>query len=105
MKRWLMILLLSLTGALAQPPPTATPAAIQQEIKGLRSLPDDKRADVTYRLALQIRSLTGPKDRLPLAMGLSNLATEGDFGRLTLQEVATTLVEAIRDAHPQTSEA
>jgi peroxiredoxin len=104
MKRWLMILLISLTGALAQPPPPTTPAAIQQEINGLRSLPDDKRADVTHRLALQIRALTGPNDRLPLAVGLSNLATEGDFGRATLQEVATTLVEAIRDAHPQTSE-
>jgi len=37
---------------------------------------------------------------LILAVALSNLSTEGDFGRDTLQEVTTTLATAIREQPP-----
>jgi thiol-disulfide isomerase/thioredoxin len=35
-----------------------------------------------------------------LALSLASLATEGDFGRDTLQEVTTTLAEAVRESPP-----
>lgn len=81
---------------------TAPPAAnnaqksIEKRLGSLRQLPDDQRAMVTKQLALDIRRLSDPAARVNLANGLANLATEGDFGRDTLQEVATTLVEALR---------
>src|SRR5438876_10104724 len=73
--------------------------AIEKKLGGLRQLPDDERARVTKQLALDIRRLPEPAARVNLASSLANLATEGDFGRDTLQEVATTLAEALR-AHP-----
>ncbi len=66
----------------------------------LRKLPDDERARVTKQLALDIRKLPPTPIRVGLASQLTSLATEGDFGRGTLQEVATTLAEALR-ANPQ----
>jgi peroxiredoxin len=73
--------------------------AIQQQLGGLRQMPDDERAQVTRKLALDIRKLSSPETKVNLASGLTNLATEGDYGRDTLKEVATTLAEALR-AHP-----
>ncbi len=69
---------------------------IAEQIRGLRGLPDDERAAVTRKLALQIRELPGGPNKLRLASGLANLATEGDFGRDTLQQVATTLADTLR---------
>ena len=71
--------------------------AVRQQIGGLRKLPDDVRARVTRDLALEIRRLPDAADRVRLAASLANLATEGDFGRDTLQDVTTTLAEALRD--------
>ena len=68
-------------------------------IHGLRALPDDVRARTTKDLALKIRALPGGLNKLRLAVGLANLATEGDFGHDTLQEVTTTLEGALRE-HP-----
>ena len=62
----------------------------------LRQLPDAERARATRQLALDIRQLPSSANKVSLASGLANLATEGDFGRDTLQEVATTLAEALR---------
>lgn len=69
-----------------------------QELRKLRGVPDDARAGVTQRLALQIRQLspTSP-NKLRLAVYLASLSTEGDFGHDTLQEVTTTLAEALRE--------
>ena len=90
--------------SLALLPASDDPAkAIEQQIRGLRSLPDDTRATTTRNLALQIRALPPADQKLTLAIGLSNLATEGDFGRATLQEVATTLAEAIRESKADAS--
>lgn len=72
---------------------------IAQKIGALRSLPDDFRARVTKQLALQIRQLPAGAHKLTLANALANLSTEGDFGRDTLQEVTTTLADALRE-HP-----
>jgi peroxiredoxin len=62
----------------------------------LRQLPDDERARATRQLALDIRQLPSSPVKVALASGLANLANEGDFGRNTLQEVATTLGQALR---------
>jgi peroxiredoxin len=69
---------------------------IADQIGGLRQLPDDVRARVTKQLAIQIRQLPKEAKKLALAGMLANLSTEGDFGHDTLQEVATTLAEALR---------
>ncbi len=62
----------------------------------MRGLPDTERAGVTRNLALQIRGLPAGPNKLRLASGLANLATEGDFGHDTLEQVATTLADTLR---------
>lgn len=69
---------------------------IADQLSGLRKLPDDVRARTTKQLALQIRELPAVPDKLRLANGLANLSTEGDFGHDTLQEVTTTLADALK---------
>jgi peroxiredoxin len=76
----------------------ANSEAIQQRIHRLRALPDDRRTVETKKLALEIRALPHPNDALQLALALSNLATEGDFGRDTLHEVEKTVAEEIKAA-------
>lgn len=71
---------------------------IVEQLKGLRQLPDDVRARTTKDLALQIARLPATPNKLRLANGLANLSTEGDFGLDTLQAVATTLAEALRES-------
>ncbi len=70
---------------------------IVQQLQSLRQLADDERASTTKQLALQIRQLPVTANKVLLAAGLANLSTEGDFGHDTLQEVATTLAEALRE--------
>lgn len=70
---------------------------IAEKIRGLRGLPDDVRARTTKDLALQIRQLPATPNKQRLANDLANLSTEGDFGHDTLQEVATTLANALRE--------
>lgn len=69
---------------------------IADQLRELRKLPDDVRARTTKQLALQIRQLPAVPNKLRLANGLANLSTEGDFGHDTLQEVATTLADALK---------
>ncbi len=88
------------TFGLAQPAEPASKAKdIDNQIKTLRSLDDTTRARVTKQLADQIRTIP-TKDQLSLASALANLATEGDFGRDTLQTVTTTLESAVRTYPP-----
>lgn len=70
---------------------------IVEQLRGLRGLPDAERALTTKKLALQIRGLPADPNRERLAEGLANLVTEGDPGADTLQEVATTLVQVLRE--------
>jgi peroxiredoxin len=70
---------------------------LADQIHGLRGLADDVRAGTTKDLALKIRKLPANENKLRLAVGLAGLSTEGDFGHDTLQEVATTLAETLRE--------
>jgi peroxiredoxin len=73
---------------------------IQDQLAQLRKLPDADRAKVTKQLALQIRQLPAAQ-REGLANELTHLATEGDFGRDTLQEVTNTLAQALLPGTPE----
>jgi len=79
---------------------TAQEAPLYAKIRGLRDLPDKPRAAATKQLALDIRALPVTANKLQLATGLTNLSTEGDFGRDTLQEVTTTLAQCLRELPP-----
>jgi peroxiredoxin len=74
---------------------------IFDQIKSLRSLPDDVRAKTTKEAALEIRALPANANKLKLAVYLASRATEGDFGHDTLQEVTTTLAESVQQAPPE----
>jgi peroxiredoxin len=81
----------------SRPSPSPREKQIADQIHGLRALPDDTRARVTKDLALRIRELPASHNKVRLANDLANLSTEGDFGHDTVQEVATTLAEALRE--------
>jgi len=86
------------TGVRAQRPQLSpAESSIQKKIGGLRALPDDVRARTTKELALDIRALPKTITKLGLAVSLANLSTEGDFGHEALQQVTTTLAEALRE--------
>jgi peroxiredoxin len=68
---------------------------IEAQLHQLRSLPDAERIKVTRELAVEIRQLPANARKESLAEQLANLVTEGDPGHETLQEVATTLAEAL----------
>jgi peroxiredoxin len=70
---------------------------VAEQIKGLRDVPDAQRGGVTKALALRIRRLPASDNKLTLAHNLANLSTEGDFGHDTLQQVAATLAESLRE--------
>ncbi len=70
--------------------------AVAEQMRKLRGMPNDARAQATKDLALKIRNLPVTPNKVRLANGLASLSTEGDFGRATLQEVASTLAEALR---------
>jgi thiol-disulfide isomerase/thioredoxin len=94
------VALCSSSGAAAQnqdPTWTKQETPIRDQIRRLRDIPDDVRAKTTKHLALDIRALPKTQHKLDLASALANLSTEGDFGRDTLQEVTTTLAEALRE--------
>ncbi len=85
------------TRAQTQTKVSAQETAISDQIRHLRSLPDDVRARTTKQLAIDIRRLPATLNKLHLANSLANLSTEGDFGHDTLQEVTTTLADALRE--------
>ncbi len=97
----LPLLLLSLASAQQTPNWTEQEKPIEAQIIGLRGLTDDVRAQTTKDLALQIRALPATPGKLQLALKLASRATEGDFGHDTLQEVATTLADALQQQPPQ----
>jgi len=72
---------------------------ILEKIHTLRKLSDQERAQTTKELALRIRQLPAGMNKVILATDLASLATEGDFGRDTLQEVTTSLAGALHE-HP-----
>jgi peroxiredoxin len=70
---------------------------ILEDIRTLRKLSEGNRAKATKQLALKIRQLPAGMNKQRLATTLASLSTEGDLGKDTLQEVATTLAEALRE--------
>ncbi len=74
---------------------------IFDQIKSLRSLSDDVRANTTRDIAIELRALPATTNKLRLANYLASRATEGDCGHDTLQQVATTLAEALQQIPPQ----
>ncbi len=93
-----VLLLATLISSAQKKPIVWTPAEqpIADQIHNLRSLPDDVRAQTTRDLALKIRQLPASENKMRLAIGLASLSTEGDFGHQTLQEVATTLADTLK---------
>lgn len=77
---------------------------IYDQVHDIRSVPDDKRGQVTKDLALKIRELPSSPNKLRLAFGLASRATEGDFGYENLQQVATTLALSIQEQKPTSQE-
>src|ERR1039458_5398549 len=82
-----------------EPSSPAVANAIDQEILKLRDLPGDVRARAIKDLAFRIRL---EPERYAVALA-SNLVIDGieGCGRDTLQEVATTLADALRRSPPQ----
>jgi len=70
---------------------------IADQIRGLRALTDDVRGAATKDLAEKIRKLPATENKLRLAVNLASLSTEGDFGHDTLQAVASTLADTLRE--------
>src|SRR3981189_1258411 len=70
---------------------------LADQIHGLRALADDVRVGTTKDLALKIRKLPATDNKLRLAVNWAGLPPEGDCGHDTLQEVATTLAETLRE--------
>jgi thiol-disulfide isomerase/thioredoxin len=70
---------------------------IEEKVHRLRSLSEDERSAETRRLAIAIRQLPASAHKVAVAHDLAGLATEGDPGQATLQEVATTLAQALNE--------
>jgi peroxiredoxin len=79
--------------------PDYSPAekAIVDQIKTLRATPDTERGAKTTTIALEIRTLPAVSNKLRIAVGLTHLSTEGDFGHQTLQTVADTLAMTLAE--------
>ncbi len=85
-----------LTAQSQKPKWNAQEQPIVKRLNGLRDLPDQARGRETGRLALEIRKLPASPNKVRLATGLATLSTEGDpGGHATVQEVATTLADAL----------
>lgn len=67
------------------------------KVRTLHDLPDGIREVVIKEAALEIRHLPASLNKLRLADSVAFVSTGGDPGQDTLQEVATTLVEAMRE--------
>ncbi len=90
----LLVTVLAVGPALAQIQFTDAQTAIQNQIQGLRSLSDADREQATRKIALDIRHLPASENKVLLADGLANHATEGDFA---IPEVAETLQRALKE--------
>ena len=71
--------------------------SILEDIRDLRNLSEGNRAKTTRQLAFKIRQLPAGTNKQRLAVTLASRSTEGDAGKDTLQEVATTLAESLRE--------
>ena len=85
--------------AVAQPGvPGGQAEGIRERMSTLRLLSDAERAVATMELVQTIPELSSVQEKLVLASDLVGFATEGDNGIDTLQALADTLADAIRQA-------
>jgi peroxiredoxin len=68
-----------------------------EKVRTLSVFPVEKRGAMMKDIALGIRRLPAGANKLRLADSLAFLSTAGDPGQATLQEVATTLADAMRE--------
>lgn len=68
---------------------------IVEQLRKLRSVPDEEKPAVIKRLAIEIRHLPANSKKTGLADSLAHLATEGDPGQEALQEVANTIAHSL----------
>jgi peroxiredoxin len=93
-----MLLVLAITGPLhAGDDKAPTESSLSKRISKLRSLPDDKRGAEDAAIAHDISTLPAGPQKVELAVRLTHLATEGDPGADNLQQVATTLGNALSE--------
>jgi peroxiredoxin len=87
-------------GAFAQRRPALNPeeTAISTQMGTLRSLPDDVWKQTLGKIARQIQDLPDGAGKEALIGSLGNLVTEGDAGHETLQVVASTMAQVLRDS-------
>ena len=69
--------------------------SITDRMRQLRSLPDDEWVKSVGQLAADVHRLPAGPGRARLAIGLANLATEGDAGRQPNQMIADAIAEAV----------
>ncbi len=81
-----------------RPPLTPEETAISTQIASLRSLPDDAWTQSVAKLARQIQQLPPTPGKESLIASLGNQVTEGDAGHDTLQVVASTMAQLLRDS-------
>ena len=101
--RSLLVTIVSLAGvallyAQTRPALSDQEKAISAQMGKLRSLPDAEWTTSVAQIARQIQELPPGPGKSVLIGGLSNLVTEGDAGRETLQIVASTMAALVRDA-------
>jgi hypothetical protein len=82
----------------SQPGPSAREKAISEQISQLRGLPDDVWTQTVGKVARQIQQLPAGAEKENLIENFGNLVTEGDAGRDTLQVVASTMAQVLRDS-------
>lgn len=75
----------------------ATGQEILNGIRSLRSLSAEQRPIETVKLAGEVNALPAGQEKIELADDLSNLVTEGDQGKSTIQAVADTLSKALAE--------
>jgi thiol-disulfide isomerase/thioredoxin len=90
-QRFLLVLCATAT-VFGQQPDVKT---IKKGIEALRQVPPDKRGAATRELAMEIRALPASRDKVVLANSLSHLSTEGEDDTDVIQQVATTLSDAL----------
>lgn len=68
---------------------------IEDQLRDLRSVPEDQKPAAIVKLATDIGSLPANQQKVSDADALAHLSTEGDMGKQALQAVADTLTAAL----------
>jgi peroxiredoxin len=89
---------LVLSYAQTEPTLSDNEKAISDQMGRLRSLPDQEWVKAVARLAVQIQQLPSEQGKQVLISKFGNLVTEGDAGQETLQLVASTMAEVLRNS-------